>query len=229
MSDFSRQQKLIGSDGQKRLLEAHVAVFGIGGVGGYAAEAIARTGAGSITLIDKDDVEASNINRQLIALGSTTGMPKAELMKARIEDINPNCRVTAKKVFVSPDNIEELLQGITYAVDAVDNVTAKLAIICACGKAGIPVISAMGAGNRVKGVFRVMDIYDTKDDALAKVMRRELKKRGIAKAKVVCCDEPASVTRKADEPVSSISYMPGLCGLTLAGETIRDITGFEND
>lgn len=225
MADFSRQKKLIGDEGQKRLADAHVCLFGIGGVGGCAAEAIARTGVGAITLIDKDDVEESNINRQLIALCSTVGMPKAELMKARIEDINPACRVTAKKVFVTPDNIEELLQGITYAVDAVDSVTAKLAIICECGKKGIPVVSAMGAGNRVKGIFRVMDIYDTKDDALAKVMRRELKKRGIERAKVVCCDEPAAFTREAGEPVSSISYMPGLCGFTLAGEAIRDITG----
>jgi tRNA A37 threonylcarbamoyladenosine dehydratase len=204
-------------------------VFGIGGVGGYAAEAIARTGVGSITLIDKDDVEASNVNRQLIALESTIGEPKAELMKARIEDINPQCRVTSNKVFVNADNIDELLNGITYAVDAVDNVTAKLAIISSCRKAGIPVISAMGAGNRLQGTFRVMDISETKDDALAKVMRRELKKRSIDRVKVVCCDEPAALSRAADEPVSSISYMPGLCGLTIAGEAVRDIINAGND
>ncbi len=228
MSDFSRQHKLTGGEGQKRLSVAHVAVFGIGGVGGHAAEAIARSGAGAITLIDKDDVEASNINRQLIALVSTIGQPKAELMKARIQDINPDCRVSAKKVFVTPENIVGLLEGITYAVDAVDNVTAKLAIISACRDMGIPVISAMGAGNRVKGVFRVMDISETKDDALAKVMRRELKKRGIERVKVSCCDEPAALSRSADEPVSSISYIPGLCGLTLAGEAIRDIINAGN-
>lgn len=229
MSDFSRQEKLFGQEGIKRLKAARVAVFGIGGVGGYAAEALARAAVGGIKLVDSDDVEATNINRQIIALTSTLGKPKVELMKARIEDINPGCRVTSEKVFVEEGNIASLIEGITYAVDAVDNVTAKLAIITACMRAGIPVISAMGAGNRTSGIFRVTDITETKNDGLAKVMRRELRKRNIEKLKCVCCDEKAMLTPAAGEPISSVSYMPGLCGLTLAGEVIRDIAGGIDD
>jgi tRNA A37 threonylcarbamoyladenosine dehydratase len=229
MSDFSRQEKLIGGQGMNRLAEAKVAVFGIGGVGGYAAEALARAAIGCITLIDSDDIEATNINRQIVALKSSVGKPKVELMRERIQDINPGCRVTAEKTFDEQKNVAALIEGITYAVDAVDNVTAKLAIISACRQANIPVISAMGAGNRISGIFRVMDISETKNDGLAKVMRRELRKRNIEKLKCVCCDEQAMLSPAADEPISSISYMPGLCGLTLAGEVIRDIAGGEND
>lgn len=229
MSDFSRQQRLIGEEGIKRLTGAHVAVFGIGGVGGYTAEALARAAVGSITLIDSDDVDATNVNRQIIALQSTVGKPKVEMMMARIRDINPECCVTAKKLFVNAENIASLLEGVTYAVDAVDNVTAKLAIISACRQAGIPVVSAMGAGNRISGVFRLMDISETKNDGLAKVMRRELRKRNIEHLKVVCCDEPVMFSPEADEPISSVSYMPGLCGLTIAGEVIRDIAGGRHD
>ncbi|MDD5017109.1 MAG: tRNA threonylcarbamoyladenosine dehydratase [Eubacteriales bacterium] len=225
MSDFSRHEKLIGEEGIKRLAGAHVAVFGIGGVGGYAAEALARAAVGRITLVDSDDVEPTNINRQIIALLSTVGTPKVDAMKARIKDINPGCRVTAKKVFVNAENISALLDGVTYAVDAVDNVSAKLAIITACVQAGIPVISAMGAGNKLSGDFRVRDIYQTKDDPLARVMRRELKKRGIGSLKVVSADAKAARTLSPGEPVPSISYMPGLCGLMIAGEVIRDIIG----
>lgn len=225
MSDFSRQQKLTGEQGISRLKEAHVVIFGIGGVGGYAAEALARAAVGAITLVDSDDVDLTNINRQIIALSTTVGKPKSELMSARIADINPDCVVTAKKIFVTADNITALLEGISYAVDAVDNVTAKLAIISACRQKGIPVISSMGAGNRVSGVFRVMDISETSNDGLAKVMRRELRKRDIEHVKCVCCDEQALFSPAAGEPISSISYMPGLCGLTLAGEAIRDIIG----
>lgn len=229
MGDFSRQEKLTGPEGMKRLDEARVAVFGIGGVGGYAAEALARAAVGSITLVDSDDAEASNINRQIIALEGTIGKPKVELMKARIRDINPECRVTAKKAFVNAENAGSFIEDATYAVDAVDNVTAKLAIITACKQARIPVISAMGAGNRISGVFRVMDISETKNDGLAKVMRRELRKRDIEHLKCVCCDEQAMFSPAAGEHISSISFMPGLCGLTIAGEVIRDIVGGSND
>lgn len=229
MNDFSRHEKLVGPNGIKRLADAHVAVFGIGGVGGYVAEALARTAVGSITLVDCDDVEATNVNRQIIALKSTIGLPKVKAMQARIRDINLNCNVVTDKIFVNADNIGALLTGVTYAVDAVDCVSAKLAIIGACKKRSIPVISAMGAGNKLSGDFRVTDIFETKGDALARVMRRELRKLGVERQKVVCTDEQGMCTLSAGEPIPSISYMPGLCGLTLAGEVIRDIIGCKND
>ncbi len=229
MSDFSRHEKLVGEKGIKRLSEANLAVFGIGGVGGYVAEALARAAIGSIVLVDSDEIEPSNINRQIIALESTLGIQKVEVMKKRILDINPNCNVLAIKAVITENNIESLLNGITYAVDAVDDVKAKTEIIKKCKSKGIPVISAMGAGNRIHGTFRVMDIYETKDDALAKIMRKELKKRGIEKLKVVCCDAKASINHISGQPVQSISYMPGLCGLTITGEVIRDIIGDKDD
>lgn len=219
----SRHEKLVGQQGVKQLKEAHVVVFGIGGVGGYVAEALARTFVGKITLIDCDDVDETNINRQIVALNSTLGIPKVDIMKARIEDINPRCEVIARKVFIDADNAEPLLAGASYAVDAVDNVTAKLAIITACSKYKIPAISAMGAGNKIAGDFRVTDISLTSGDALARVMRRELKKRGIKSQKVVYTDEKAMCKVQKDEPLPSISYMPGLCGLIIAGEVVRDI------
>lgn len=229
MSNFSRHEKLIGQIGIQRLLDAHVIVFGIGGVGGYVAEALARAAVGNITLVDSDDVEPTNLNRQIIALSDTLGMPKVEAMKARILSINEKCNVVTEKVFVNADNVEALIADATYAVDAVDNVTAKLEIIKACRNKGMLAISAMGAGNKLFGNFRVMDIADTKGDALARVMRRELRKRGIESQKVVCTDaKPLCALNKGDT-MPSISYMPGLCGLTIAGEVIRDIIGWKND
>lgn len=229
MSDFSRHEKLIGEIGIQRLSGAHVIVFGIGGVGGYVAEALVRAAVGNITLVDSDDVEPTNLNRQIIALRDTLGMPKVEAMQARIERINEKCNVVTEKVFVNADNIEALITNATYAVDAVDTVSAKLAIIEACKNKGIPAICAMGAGNKLFGDFRVMNIADTKGDALARVMRRELRKRGIDNQKVVCTDaKPLCALNKGDT-MPSISYMPGLCGLTIAGEVIRDIIGWKND
>lgn len=229
MSDFSRHEKLVGKEGIELLSKAHAVVFGIGGVGGYVAEALARAAVGRITLVDCDDVEASNINRQIVALGSTIGMPKTDVMRERIKDINPDCVVSAKKVFVDEKNISELLSSANYAIDAVDCVSAKLAIICACKERGIDVISAMGAGNKLKSDFRVIGIYETKEDALARVMRRELRKRGIDSLKVVCSEGKGMSELKADDYIPSISYMPGLCGLTIAGEVIRDIIGGKHD
>lgn len=229
MGDFSRHEKLVGKEGIKRLAKAHVAVFGIGGVGAYAAEAFARTAVGRITLIDCDDIEPTNINRQIIALESTMGLPKVDVMRSRIADINPDCEVTAKKVFVDGDNISALLNGVSYAVDAVDTVSAKLAIVVACSKMDIPVISAMGAGNKLVGEFRVKDVYQTSYDPLARVMRRELKKRDIDRLKVVCADAPGECALTKDDAIPSVSYMPGICGLTIAGEVVRDIIGARND
>ena len=218
---------MIGEQGARRLFEAHVAVFGIGGVGGYVTEAIARAGVGAITLVDSDDVDETNINRQIIALESTIGMPKVDVMQARIRQINPDCIVTAKKVFVDAGNIDALLTSVTYAVDAVDTVSAKLAIILACKQGGVPVISAMGAGNKLAGRFEVKDIYKTTNDPLARVMRRELRKRGIESLKVVSADEKGLCTLAEGEPMPSISYMPGICGLTIAGEVIQDMIGWK--
>ena len=229
MTDFSRHEKLVGTEGVRRLRDAHVAVFGIGGVGGYAAEALARAAVGAITLVDHDVVSGSNINRQIIALRSTVGMPKVQAMRARIHDIHPECDVTMRRVFVNSDNIEDLLIGVSYAVDAVDTVSAKLAVITACRDMDIPVISAMGAGNKLSGTFGVKDIYETSGDPLARVMRRELRSRGIAHLKVVTSDMPGLRELKKGEPIPSISYMPGLCGLTMAGEVIRDIIGVDHD
>ena len=220
-----RHEKLVGRLGKERLEAANVVIFGIGGVGGFAAEALARVFIGSITLIDFDVVEESNLNRQIVALRSTIGTPKVEVMKARIEDINPECAVEAKKVFVDAQNAAELVKSASYVVDAVDNVTAKLAIIEACRQKGIPCISAMGAGNKLGGSFIVTDISKTSGDNLARVMRRELRKRGIEHQKVVCSNDKAMIKVQKGEPIPSISYMPGLCGLTLAGEVVRDIVG----
>ena len=229
MSDFSRHEKLIGDIGIKRLADANVAVFGIGGVGGYVAEALARAAVGAITLVDSDVVDESNINRQIIAMQSTVGKPKVDVMRTRIADINPGCNVVTYKMFVDADNIEGVLGGVTYAVDAVDTVSAKLAIITACQRNGIPVISAMGAGNKLAGTFAVKDIFETSGDPLARVMRRELKKRDVTQQKVVASDTAGTLALEKGEAIPSISYMPGLCGLTIAGEVIRDIIGGQND
>jgi tRNA A37 threonylcarbamoyladenosine dehydratase len=219
-----RHEKLVGQQGVEQLKKAHVVVFGIGGVGGYVAEALARTFVGKLTLVDCDDIEPSNLNRQIVALTSTIGLPKVDVMKARVLDINPKCEVIAKKIFIDADNAVSFVDGATYVVDAVDNVTAKLAIITACQGKGIPAISAMGAGNKLAGDFKVTDISKTSGDALARVMRKELRTRGILHQKVVCTDSKAMLKIGKGEVMPSISYMPGLCGLTIAGEVVRDIT-----
>lgn len=218
-----RHEKLVGKQGFKHLKNAHVIIFGVGGVGGFAAEALARVFIGKITLIDCDDVDESNLNRQVVALMSTIGLPKVDVMKQRVLDINPECEVNAVKVFVDAENAAGLIDSATYVVDAVDNVTAKLSIITACQQRNVPCISAMGAGNKLKGDFKVIDIFKTSGDALARVMRRELRKRGVNEQKVVCTDEKSLCAIEKGDPMPSISYMPGLCGLTLAGEVIRDI------
>lgn len=218
-----RHEKLVGKQGFKHLRNAHVIIFGVGGVGGFAAEALARVFIGKITLIDCDDVDESNLNRQVVALRSTIGLPKVDVMKQRILDINPECEVNAVKVFVDAENADGLIEGATYVVDAVDNVTAKLSIITACQHKNVSCLSAMGAGNKLKGDFKVTDIFKTSGDALARVMRRELRKRGVTEQKVVCTEEKSLCAIEKGEPMPSISYMPGLCGLTLAGEVIRDI------
>lgn len=229
---FSRTALLLGENAIKKLNAARVAIFGIGGVGSYVAEALARSGVGNFTLIDGDVVSKSNINRQIIALNSTIGKSKSEVMKERIYDINPNAKVCAINEFYGPDNADLIdFSEFSYIVDAVDTVTSKLLIIEKAKKAGVPIISSMGAGNKLDATkFTVCDIYKTSVCPLARVMRRELKSRGIDSLKVVYSpekpidvsyDESFADIRK--KPPGSLAFVPSVCGLIIAGEVIKDL------
>lgn len=230
---FVRTQALIGEDGLTRLKSANVILFGVGGVGSYAAEALIRSGIGSITLVDGDTVAKSNINRQLIALDSTVGIPKAEVMASRGKDINPHCNITALNCFFDASNAITIdFQAYDYVIDAIDTVSSKLIIIESAVQAKTRVISCMGAGNKLDPtLFEVADIYKTSVCPLARVMRRELKKRGIDHLKVVYSKEEPAVPRfdkdEADmrrrSTPGSISFVPSVAGLILAGEVIKDI------
>ena len=226
---YKRTSMLIGEEKMNILKQKTVAVFGVGGVGGYVAEALARAGVGHIVLIDKDEVSDSNRNRQIIALTSTVGRPKVEVMKERILDINPEARVTAKQCFFLPETADEFdFCGYDYVVDAVDTVTAKLLIIEKSKAAGVPVISSMGTGNKLDATaFRVADIYKTSVCPLARVMRRELKKRGIESLRVVYSEEepkaPCGETGNGKPVPASISFVPSVAGLIIAGEVIKDM------
>ena len=237
-NQFARTELLIGRAGVEKLAGSRVAVFGVGGVGGYAAEALARSGVGALDLIDNDVVSLSNLNRQIIALHSTVGRPKVEVMAERIADINPACRVNPMKVFYSPETASLFDFGeYDYVVDAIDTVTGKIGIVMQAVSAGVPVISSMGAGNKLDpAAFEVADVYATSVDPLARVMRAELKKRGIRKLKVVYSKEkplPPSAPPDPDDPAAgvrrsvpgSIAFVPSAAGLILAGEVIRDLTG----
>ena len=219
---FERTSLLIGEEAINKLNNSKVLIFGVGGVGGYVAEALARTGVGSITIVDKDTVSESNINRQIIALYSTVGRDKVDVLKERLLDINPNLQVDARKCFFLPENAYEFdFSQYDYIVDAVDTVTAKLQIIVQAKEAGVPVISAMGAGNKVHPeMFEIADIYKTEMCPLAKVMRRELKNRGIKKLKVVYSKEKP--VYKGDVP-GSIAFSPSVAGLLMASEVVRDL------
>lgn len=231
--EFCRTSLLIGEDGIEKLNNAKVAVFGVGGVGGYVVEALARSGVGSFVLVDKDDVSVSNINRQIIALQSTVGRYKVDVMRDRILDINPQAKVEVHRTFFLPDNSAEFdFSQYTYVVDAVDTVTAKLEIIMKAKEVGVPVISSMGAGNKLDPTaFKVSDIYKTNVCPLAKVMRRELKARGVKKLKVVYSEEqPMSPdTSKLQSPEEkkripgSVAFVPSVVGLIIAGEVVKDI------
>ena len=220
---FERTELLIGEDNVKRLGGKHVAVFGVGGVGGYVCEALARSGVGRLTIVDRDVVSKSNINRQIIALNSTVGMPKVNVMKNRIMDINPDAIVDAREVFFLPDTAEQFDIGTyDYVVDCVDTVTAKIAIIEAAKKAGVPVISCMGAGNKLDPAgFKVADIAKSSVCPLAKVMRHELKKRNISDVKCVFSTEESRL--HGETTIGSIAYVPSVAGLILAGEVIKDL------
>ncbi len=228
--EFSRTAYVYGENAVSKLISAKVAVFGVGGVGGYACEALARSGIGEIDIFDKDTVSVSNINRQIIALHSTVGLDKVEVMRSRILDINPDCNVAAHNVFYLPENADDYdLSGYDYIVDAVDTVSAKLEIIERADRLGVPIISAMGAGNKTDPTqFKVADIYDTSVCPLARVVRHELKKRGIKKLKVVySTEEPRKPTSGETENrkaiPGSLSFVPSVMGLIMAGEVINDI------
>ncbi len=236
---------LLGGEAMGRLRDARVAVFGVGGVGGYAAEALARSGVGHLDLIDSDRVERSNINRQIIALESTVGQYKVDVMKARILDINPEADVRVFRCFFLPENGEMFDFGsYSYIADAVDTVTAKIGLVMAGEAYGVPVISSMGAGNKLDpSAFEAADIYQTSVCPLAKVMRRELKKRGVKSLKVVYSkEEPVRKTESGGaghggdgtEDFSrrripgSAAFVPSVAGLIMAGEIVKDISGCGN-
>ena len=222
---FERTVRLVGEDAQKRLNAASVAVFGIGGVGSFTAEALSRAGIGRLTLIDADVVDITNVNRQLVALHSTVGIPKCEVIRQRALDINPSAQITALQMFYDAKTADTIdLRRFDYIVDAIDSVSSKLLLIERAYAAGAPIISAMGAGNKLDPTrFVVSDIYKTKVCPLARVMRRELKKRGVEKLKVVYSEEePISPAGDARLP-ASISFVPSVSGLIIAGEVIKDI------
>lgn len=230
---FSRTELLLGKEAMEKLNKSHVAVFGIGGVGGYTAEALARTGIGKLTLIDNDTVSISNINRQIIASHSTVGKYKVDVAKERFTDINPDIIIETHKTFFTPENSDEFdFSDFDYVVDAIDTVSGKIEIVLKCNETKTPVISSMGAGNKLDPTaFEVSDLYKTSVCPLAKVMRRELKKRNIKKLKVVYSkEEPITPKGKCEEEIQgrrqipgSTAFVPSTVGLIIAGEVVKDL------
>ena len=223
---FCRTELLVGEDGIEKLKNSKVIVFGIGGVGSFAVEALTRAGVGNLVLVDNDTVCISNLNRQIHATTKTVDMVKVEAMKERIKLINPECKVEAKQVFVTAENIPDLItDDIDYVVDAIDTVTSKLALAEYCYKNEIKIMSSMGTGNKLDPtMFQVSDVYKTKVCPLAKVMRYELKKRGVKKLKVVYSEEMAVPSGKRQTP-GSISFVPPVAGMIIGGEVIKDLIG----
>ena len=221
---FSRTEMLIGSENLAKLANSHVAVFGVGGVGGYAIEALVRSGIGKIDIIDNDKVSISNLNRQIIALHSTIGKYKVNVAKERISDINPNITVNAYKVFYTPETSDQFdFTKYDYIVDAIDTVSGKIELIIQANQAQTPIISSMGAGHTMNPAdFEVSDIYKTSVCPLAKVMRQELKKRGIKKLKVVYSKEPPIKQEGRRIPASN-AFVPSTVGLIIASEVIKDL------
>ncbi|MBR2181368.1 MAG: tRNA threonylcarbamoyladenosine dehydratase [Oscillospiraceae bacterium] len=228
---FSRTALLLGEEAVKSLSDCRVAVFGAGGVGGYTIEALARSGIGAIDIIDNDTVSESNINRQIIATVDTIGQYKVDVAEKRVKSINPDIKVTTHKTFFLPENSNDFdFSRYDYIVDAIDTVSGKIELAVKGEDAGVPVISAMGAGNKLDPTaFEVTDIYKTTTCPLARVMRRELKKRGVEKLKVVySTEEPVKHSAPADsesgKPVpGSVAFVPPVCGLIIAGEVIKDL------
>ena len=223
-NQFTRTETLIGTEALKKLSQASVAVFGIGGVGGFVVEALARAGIGNIDLIDNDTINITNINRQIIALNSTVGELKVEVAKKRILDINPNINVNCFTTFFSPETSKDFdFSKYDYIVDAIDSVTGKIELVLKSQELNIPIISSMGTGNKLHPeMFELSDIYKTSVCPLAKVMRTELKKRGVKKLKVVYSKE-TPIKQTGQRIPASISFVPSTAGLIIAGEVIRDL------
>ena len=232
MDQFSRTELLLGKQAMEKLKNARGAVFGLGGVGGYAVEALARSGVGQLELIDHDDISLTNLNRQILATQDTLGMPKAEAAAQRAKAINPHIQAVARQVFYTPETAHQFdFSRYDYVVDAIDTVTGKLMLIKAAKEANTPIISSMGTGNKLDATaFRVADIYDTSVCPLARVMRTQLKKRGIEKHRVVYSKEPPmkpleDIVDNGRHLPGSLSFVPPVMGMILAGEVIRDLCG----
>ena len=234
MNQFERTELLLGEEGMARLARARVTVFGVGGVGAYAAEGLARSGIGALELIDSDRVNLSNLNRQLIALHSTLGQYKADVLAARLRDINPALQVTPRKLFYLPETADQVdLSAFDYIVDAIDTVTAKLELAVRATRLGVPIISAMGTGNKLDPTrLTVTDIYSTSVCPLARIMRRELKRRGVPALKVVYSTEPPIRASAPAEPApgvprrdtpGSTAFVPPTAGMIIASEIVRAI------
>ena len=236
IDQFSRTQLLLGREALEKLACSRVAVFGVGGVGGYTVEALARSGIGALDLIDNDTVALSNLNRQIIALHSTVGLYKVDAAAARIRDINPACRVTAHKTFYLPETQDQFdFTQYDYIVDAIDTVKGKLALVENAQAAGTPIICSMGAGNKLDPTaFEVADIYQTSVCPLAKVMRTECRKRGIRRLKVVYSREPPLTPTGGEESPAngrravpgSVAFVPSAVGLIIAGEVVRALVSW---
>ncbi len=228
---FSRTELLLGQEAMDRLRQSRVAVFGIGGVGGHVVEALARAGIGYLDLIDHDKVSMSNINRQIIATFDTVGMDKVDVMKERILSINPDARVETHRCFYLPENADMFdLQQYSYVVDAIDTVTAKIELVLRAKEAGVPVISCMGTGNKLNPMqLEIADIYQTSVCPLAKVMRRELRKRNVEKLKVLYSkEEPIKnyLSMQGRAIPGSVSFVPSAAGLIIASEVVKELSGF---
>ncbi len=223
MNKFSRTERLIGKENLEKLKNKNIIIFGLGGVGSFVAEALVRCGIGRMTVVDKDTVDITNINRQLYALHSTVGRNKADVAKERILDVNPSCEVTAVVKMYLPENSDEFdLSQYDYIVDAIDNVTAKIDLAVKSENLGIPMIASMGTGNKLDPTaFRITDIYKTDTCPLCRVMRRELKARGVKKLKVIYSTEIPK--NDGERTPASISFVPSTAGLIIAGEVVKDL------
>ena len=227
LNQFSRTELLIGKEGIEKLQKAKVAIFGIGGVGSFVVEGLARAGVGNFILIDNDDICLTNLNRQIIATHKTLGMSKVEVAKQRILDINPNAKIEIRKEFFTKESEEFIDKTVDYIIDCIDTVSSKIELILRAKNLDIPIISSMGTGNKLDPTkFEITDIYKTSVCPLAKVMRKELKNRGIDKLKVVYSkEEPIKIKQNEEEKckAGSISFVPSVAGLIIVGEVIKDL------
>lgn len=226
-NQFTRTETLIGKEALEKLRSSYVAIFGVGGVGGYVAEALARAGIEKFDLIDNDTVNITNVNRQIIALHSTIGRDKVEVAKERILDINPNAKIKTYKTFFTPENSAEFdFTKYDYIVDAIDSVSGKIELVLKAQEVNVPIISSMGAGNKLNPVmFEIADIYKTSVCPLAKVMRQELKKRGVKKLKVVYSKE-MPIKQNGQRIPASISFVPSAVGLIMASVVVKDLINY---